>query len=103
MKKLPITTIVLGLALLAACSQKLAWTRLDGGSPDPAQLEAVQEKCRIKFKLTGLERAREERDQKLKNSSSDQAQMLAKDEYEEIRQQVYREIDTCMTERGYKR
>lgn len=103
MKTLPITTIVLGLALLVGCSQKLAWTRLDGGSPDPAQLEAAQEKCRIEFKLTGLERAREERDQKLKNSSSDQAQMLAKDEYEEIRQQVYREIDTCMTKRGYKR
>ena len=103
MKTLPITTIVLCLVLLPGCSQKLAWTRLDGGSPDPAQLAAAHKKCRIAFKLTGLERAREERDQKLKNSSSNQAQTLANDEYEEIRQQVYREIDNCMTKLGYKR
>ena len=103
MKTLPITTIVLCLALLAGCSQKLTWTRLDGDSPDPAKLEAAQKKCRIVSKLTGLERALEDRDQKLKNSSSDQAQTLAREEYEAIRQQVYREIDTCMTRLGYKR
>ena len=103
MKTLPITTIILGLALLTGCGQKLPWTRLDGGSPDPARLQAAQKECRIESKLTGLERARVEREQKLKNSSSEQAQTLARDEYEEIRQQVYREIDTCMTRQGYKR
>lgn len=103
MKTLPIITTTLTLALLAGCGQKLAWKRLDGASVDPARLQQAQKECRIEIKLAGIERAKEERNQKLGSSTSNQAQMLAKDEYEEIRRQVYREIDTCMNKQGYKR
>lgn len=103
MKALPIISISLGLALLAGCGQKLAWTPLDGSDTDEARLQEAQKTCRIEIKLAGLERAREERDDKLRISSNNQAQMLAKDEYEEVKRQVYREIDTCMNKQGYKR
>ena len=103
MKILPIFTLGLTLALLAGCGQKLAWARLDGSKADPEQLQIAQAACRIETKLAGIERARENRNEKLVKSSSNQAQMLIKDEYEEIRRQVYREIDTCMNKQGYKR
>ena len=103
MKTLPIITIPLTLALLAGCGQKLSWTRLDGGSADQARLQQAQKECRIEIKLQGLERAREDRDKGLAESSTNQGQMLVKDEYEEIKRQVYREIDTCMNKKGYKR
>ena len=103
MKTLPIITLSLTLALLAGCQQNLAWKRLDGSSADSGQLEQARKKCRIEVKLAGLERAQEERDEKLRQASSNQAQMLVKDDYEEIKRQVYREIDTCMNQQGYKR
>ena len=103
MKTLPIISITLALTLSAGCGQKLAWTRLDGGKADSEQLQKAQKACRIETKLAGIERAREDRNEQLKKASSNEAEMLVKDEYEEIRRQVYREIDTCMNKQGYKR
>ena len=75
----------------------------DGGSADEARLQQAQKECRIETKLQGLERAREDRDKGLAKAATNQRQMLVKDEYEEIKRQVYREIDTCMNRQGYKR
>ena len=103
MKTLPITLAGLALALLGGCQGGLDWKRLDGGRDDPDRLERAQKTCRIEIKLAGLERAEAERDERLKSASSDAAKMLAKDDYETIRRQVYREIDTCMNRQGYRR
>lgn len=101
MKTLPI--IIYALVLLGGCRGGLDWKRLDGAGVDPARLEKAQKTCRIEIKLAGLERARARRDEQLEQSSSDAAQTQAKNEYEEIRRQVYREIDTCMNRQGYRR
>ena len=103
MKLLPIITIALTLALLGGCQQSLKWTRLDGSSADEARLEQARKACRIDIKLAGVERAEADRDEKIKKSSTNQSKMLAKEEYDSIRRQVYREIDTCMNKQGYKR
>jgi len=103
MKTLPIITITLTVALFAGCQSNLNWKPLDGGSADDAKLEKARKACRIDIKLTGVDRAEEERDKKLSQSSTNQAKMLAKDDFDEIRRQVYREIDTCMRKQGYKR
>lgn len=103
MKALPIITLTLTLTLVASCQSDLNWTPIDGGNADAAALEEARRACRIDIKLAGIERAEEERNQQLSSSTTNQAKMLAKDEYEEIRRQVYREIDTCMRKQGYKR
>lgn len=103
MKPISSCLIIVGLALLGGCQKNLAWTRLDGTSADTDKLEQARKACRIDIKLAGVERAEEERNENLAKASTNQAKMLVKDEYEEIRRQVYREIDTCMNKQGYKR
>ncbi len=103
MKTLPIIIAGLPLALLGGCQGGLDWKRLDGGRDDPERLEQAQKSCRIEIKLAGLERAEAERDERLKQASSDAAKKSVKDDYEAIRLQVYREIDTCMNRQGYRR
>ena len=97
-----LSTITLAL-LLAACGQNLAWKRVDGGSVSDARLQAAEKECRIEAKLAGVERAKEARDDGLRKATTNEAEMRVKKEYDEIRQQVYREIDTCMSKKGYKR
>ena len=103
MKTLPIISCGLILALLAGCQSGLDWKPLDGGSIDPERLELAQKACRIDIKLAGLEHAETLRDERMRRATSNEAQMLAKDEYEDLRRQVYREIDTCMNRQGYQR
>lgn len=103
MNPLPIITLSLALALVSGCQKTLNWTPLDGGSADAAALEKARKACRIDIKLAGVERAEEEREQKLRSSTTDQAKMLANEDYEQLRRQVYREIDACMRKQGYKR
>lgn len=103
MKAFPIITTTLALALLTGCQSSLNWTPLDGGSADATKVEKAHKACRIDIKLAGIERAEEERDKKLSQSSTDQAKMLAKEDFDQVEKQVYREIDTCMNKQGYKR
>jgi len=98
--KLP-AALALTLPLLA-CAQ-LEWRRLDGAAVDEQALQQARQTCRIERKLTALERAREERDSDLGDAGSNQAKMTVKDEFAEVERQVYREIDTCMSQQGYRR
>ena len=45
----------------------------------------------------------DERDEGLRQASSNAAKMVAREDYEQIRRQVWREIDICMARRGYSR
>ncbi|MCP4388041.1 MAG: hypothetical protein GY802_07085 [Gammaproteobacteria bacterium] len=103
MKSLCLYLVIPGLILLAGCQKNLDWTRSDGSSPTPEQLQHARKVCRIDIKLAGLERAEEERDTNLSNASTEQAEMLVKGEYDLVKKQVYREIDTCMSKKGLKR
>ena len=103
MKHCHLYLLLAGLALLAGCQKNLGWTRLDGSSPKAEQLEKASKTCRIEIKLAGLERAQEARDTDLDKASTDQAKMRVKDEFDQLRLQVYREIDSCMNKQGYRR
>ena len=98
-----LTIIIFTLVSLTACQKQLAWTRIDGDSTRESRLQAARKACRIDIKLAGVERAEQDRDEKIRRSASDLAKSQAKNEYEQIRRQVYREIDTCMNKKGYKR
>lgn len=103
MKTLPIITTTLTVVLFAGCQSNLDWKPLGSGSAEAAKLEEARKTCRIDIKLAGVDRAEEERDEKLGQASTNQAKMAVKDDYEALRRQVYREIDTCMRKQGYKR
>ena len=103
MKTLPIITITLTLTLLVGCQTNLDWKPLDDTNADAKHLDEARKACRIDIKLAGIDRAEEERDEKLGQSSTNQAKMAVKDDYEALRRQVYREIDACMRKQGYKR
>jgi hypothetical protein len=103
MKSFSLYLLIAGLVLLAGCEKSLDWTRLDGSSPTAEQLEKASKTCRIEIKLAGLERAQEARDTDLDKASTDQAKMRVKDEFDQLRLQVYREIDSCMNKQGYRR
>ncbi|MCP4391407.1 MAG: hypothetical protein GY802_24150 [Gammaproteobacteria bacterium] len=103
MKSLCLYLVILGLTLLAGCQKNLDWTRLNGSSPTDEQLQYARKACRIDIKLAGLDRAEEERDVNLSKASTNQAKMLVKDEYDLVKKQVYREIDTCMSKKGLRR
>ena len=81
----------------------IPWKPLDGGSANEARLQAARQVCRIEIKLAGLKRAEQDRDEKRRRASTEQAKTRAMNEYEQVKQQVYREIDTCMYQQGYQR
>lgn len=103
MKAPLVILITLTLALPGGCQKNLNWTPLDGSSSDAARLAKARKACRIEIKLAGLERARDDRDRKLDSASTNAAEMNVRDEYKQIKRQVYREIDACMRKQGYAR
>ena len=88
-------------ALTAGCQS--GWVRPDGAAVDATRLERAREVCRIERKLAGLERAREERDQGLRQAKSNQATMQVKEDFATIERQVQAEIESCMRRQGYAR
>ena len=91
------------VAAIIATGCGTTWTRLDGSSADEKRLERALETCRVERKLEGLARAEEERSRQLGLAKSKQQKMAAREEYDEIERQVYREIDICMHRQGFRR
>jgi len=88
-------------ALAAAC--QTGWVRPDGAAVDAARLDRAQQDCRVEQKLAALERAREARGRQLGQAGSNQASMLAREDYAAIERQLQGEIDACMRLQGYTR
>ena len=95
--------VLLSLALLAASCKTVSWQPIDGASSDASALAQARKACRIDAKLAGLERAEQERNDELRQAGSNASAMLAREDFEQVRRQVWREIDICMARRGYQR
>ena len=100
MKFYPVTTVLLSLALIAGCQPQ--WVRLDGRDVKDARLEEAKRTCRVERKLAALGHAEDERDDDLASAGSNEAKMLVKEDFEQVRRQVYREIYICMDKQGYR-
>jgi hypothetical protein len=74
MKVFSLPLLLVALSLASGCQPK--WLRLDGSSADEARLEKAKKTCRVDRKLAALERAREERDDDMAKSSTNEAKML---------------------------
>ncbi len=88
--------------LLCGC-QAVGWQPIDGASGEASAIAEARKFCRVDAKLAGLERAAKERDEALRLSQTNESTMVARDDYDQIRRQVWREIDICMARRGYQR
>ena len=96
-------SILLAVGLSAAGCKTTSWQAIDGASGEAAAVAEARKACRIDAKIAGLERAEEERDEELRQASSNASKMVAREDFEQIRRQVWREIDICMARRGYRR
>ncbi len=88
--------------LLFGCNA-VNWQPIDGASGEAEAVAEARKLCRVDAKLAGLARAEEERDQALQQSRTNESKMVARDDFDQIRRQVWREIDICMARRGYQR
>ena len=101
MKAFSLSLLVVALSVASGCQSK--WVSLDGSSASETGLEAAKKTCRVDRKLTALERAREERNDDISNSSTNEARMVIKEDFDAVERQVYKEIDICMRREGYRR
>jgi len=101
MRKYLLTAVVLMLMLASGCQSK--WVRLDGASVEDSRLEKARQACRVDRKLAALARAEDDSDRNLATTTSNEARMLVKDDFDLVRRQVYAEIDTCMQRHGFRR
>ena len=99
--KLATLSLAATLLLLAGC--QLKWVTLDGAKPDEARLEKAMSACRVDRKLAALERAGEESKETIAQTKDRDRKQQLKNQHEEVRVTVYREIDACMRRQGYKR
>jgi hypothetical protein len=93
MKVFSLPLLLVALSLASGCQPK--WLRLDGSSADEARLEKAKKTCRVDRKLAALD--------DMAKSSTNEAKMLIKEDFDAVERQVYKEIDICMHGEGYKR
>lgn len=101
MKVFSLSLLVVALSVASGCQSK--WVSLDGSSADETGLEKAKKTCRVDRKLAALDRAREERNDDIAKSSTNEGRMLIKENFDAVERQVYKEIDICMHSEGYKR
>ena len=101
MKFFTVSLLAVTLTLVSGCQP--GWTSLDGSNADEAGLQKAKQACQVDSKLAAIESARQERDDDITKSSSNEGKMLIKDDFAAVERQVYREIDLCMRREGYKR
>ncbi len=88
--------------LLFGC-QSVGWYPIDGASGAAAAIAEARKACRLEAKLAGLQNAQQQRDEALSQAETDASKQAARDEFNQIRRQVWREIDICMARQGYRR
>lgn len=93
------SAIVLLSILVIGCESK--WVRLDNGQIETNALQQARSVCQVDQKLAQLEQAESRRKTDLAASRSNEATMLAKDNFALEAQAVNAEIATCMQQQGY--
>lgn len=83
--------------MLSGCASK--WTRLDGGPIVQAEFQDARAICQIDEKLEQIEA---QRNNQLRRANSNEAKMLAKDDFVAAESAAYAEINACMQQQGYR-
>ena len=83
--------------MLSGCASK--WARLDGGPIVQTELQEARAICQIDEKLEQIE---VQRNIQLRRANSNEAKMLAKDDFTAEESAAYAEINACMQQLGYR-
>lgn len=86
---------------ISGCGSK--WVRLDNRPVLQAEFQNARTVCRVDEKLAQMEQAETERNARLSSSRTNEATMLAKDDFALEKQAIYAKIDECMRQQGYKK
>lgn len=84
--------------MAAGCASK--WTRLDGGPVAKTAFQEARVTCQVDEKLEQIEA---QRTVQLRRAKSNEATMLAKDNFAAAERAAYAEINACMLQQGYRK
>ena len=92
---------VISVIFISGCESK--WVRLDSRPVVQAEVQNARAVCRVDEKLAQVEQADTERSKRLSSSKTNQATMLANEDFALEKQVIYAKIDECMQQQGYKK
>ena len=92
---------IVSVIFISGCESK--WVRLDNRPIVKAQFQNARAICRIDEKLAQVEQAETERNAGLLSSRTNEATMIANEDFALKVQAIYAKIDECMQQQGYKK
>ena len=101
MHKVNRAILVIAAIAISGCGSK--WVRLDNSPVVEAEFQQARNACRVDEKLAQLEQIEAQRTESLVRAKTNEAKMLARDDYEIESRAVYAEIDACMEQQGYRK
>lgn len=101
MQNAAVVTAIIAVMFISGCGSK--WVRLDNRPVLQAEFQNARTVCRVDEKLAQMEQAETERNARLSSSRTNEATMLAKDDFALEKQAIYAKIDECMRQQGYKK
>ena len=87
--------------LIGGCQSK--WVALEGTPIVESEFQQARTVCRVDEKLARLDQAEAERNEGLRQVSSNEANMLVKDNFDLQKRAILTEIETCMRQQGYRK
>ena len=92
---------VWSVILIGGCQTK--WVSLEGSPIVEYEFQQARTACRVDEKLDRVEQAEAERNTRLRQAKSNEANMLVKDDFDLKKRAILTEIDTCMRQQGYRK
>ena len=93
--------VIVSLIFISGCGSK--WVRLDKRPMVQAEFQNARTVCRVDEKLAQVEQADTERNESLSSSNTNEATMMANENFALEKQAIYAKIEQCMLQQGYKK
>ncbi len=100
MQNVAAVVVIISAIFINGCRSE--WVRQDNRPVVQAEFQNARAVCRVDEKLAQIEQADTERNENLASSSSNEATMVANENFALEKQAIYAEIDECMQQQGYQ-
>ena len=101
MQKVNRAVLALAAIAISGCGSK--WVQLDNNPVIEAEFQQARIACRVDEKLAQLEQMEAQRNNRLLRARTNEAKMLARDDYGIEVRAVYAEVEACMEQQGYRK
>jgi len=101
LQKVNLAILLIAVIAISGCESK--WVRLDNSPVVEDEFQEARNACRVDEKLAQLEQINAQRTDRLLDAKTNEAKMLARDDYAMESSAVYAEIDACMKQQGYRK